>query len=339
MSVNIVRIPPAEMVREFKEILADQGYTEPGAGILAQTFTDNSLDGVYTHGVNRFSGFIQDVRQGLVDIHAKAECVHRAGGIEQWEGHRAAGILNALDAADRSIVLAREYGIGCVALAHTNHWMRGGTYGRKVAEEGLVFIGWTNTIANMPAWGAVDVRLGNNPLVIGVPYGKESVVLDMAMSQYSFGSLKLRKMKGETLPVPGGYDDAGTLSVDPEAIMKSGRVVPVGYWKGAALSLLLDILAAALSGGMAVNKITAQGEEYNLSQVFISIALQRLNNGEAISSMVDEIITDHNQSLVHENSPSVRYPGQNTRKIREENSRLGIPVINEVWDDILKYRG
>lgn len=338
MSLNAVRIAPDEMFKEFKEILVSHGYTEPNAVVLAQVFTDNSLDGVYTHGVNRFARFVQYVRQGYVDVHAKAECTHRMGGIEQWDGRRAAGILNALEAADRSVELARQHGIGCVALAHTNHWMRGGTYGRRVAEMGLIFLGWTNTIANMQAWGALDPRLGNNPLVMGVPYGNEAVVLDMAMSQYSFGSLELKRMKDESLPVPGGYDDNGTLSIDPAAILKSGRVVPVGYWKGAALSLLLDILAASLSGGMSVRQITAQREEYNLSQVFISIALNRLGNAQAIASMIDEIVADHNQSLVPENSPPVRTPGQNRQKIREENSRLGIPVVREVWEDILKYR-
>lgn len=338
MSVNTVHIRTAEMLREFKSILIAHGFDETDAGTLAQVFTDNSLEGVYTHGVNRFPRFIQHVKKGLVDIHARPERVHRSGGVEQWEGHRAAGILNALAAAARSVELAREHGIGCVALARTNHWMRGGTYGRKVAEQGMAFIGWTNTVANMPAWGAVDPRLGNNPLVVGMPFKQETIVLDMAMSQYSFGSLELKKMRGESLQVPGGYDQEGSMSIDPAAIMQSGRVMPAGYWKGAGLSLLLDILAAALSGGKSVREITAQGDEYDLSQVFISIALDSLSNGKAIADMLNEAITDYCASEVPEGSSPVRYPGQNIRKIREENNRTGIPVIESVWDEVLRCR-
>jgi 3-dehydro-L-gulonate 2-dehydrogenase len=64
----------------------------------------------------------------------------------------------------------------------------------------LCFLGWTNTIANMPAWGAVDARLGNNPLVMAVPYRGEVIVLDMAASQFSYGALHLAKMRNEELP-------------------------------------------------------------------------------------------------------------------------------------------
>src|SRR5690606_40372128 len=93
----------------------------------------------------------------------------------------------------------RKSGIGRVALANTNQWMRGGTYAWRVAKAGFVYIGWTNTIANMPPWGPTDPRLGNNPLVIGVPYQDEAIVLDMALSQYSVGALKQKKMTGELL--------------------------------------------------------------------------------------------------------------------------------------------
>ena len=69
----------------------------------------------------------------------------------------------------RAIALARAHGIGCVALANTNHWMRGGSYGWQAADAGVIGICWTNTLANLPPWGAADPRIGNNPLVIAVP--------------------------------------------------------------------------------------------------------------------------------------------------------------------------
>ncbi|MEJ7676228.1 MAG: Ldh family oxidoreductase [Chitinophagaceae bacterium] len=61
----------------------------------------------------------------------------------------------------------------------------------------------------MPSWGAKDSRLGNNPLIIAIPYKDEAIVLDMAMSQFSFGKMELKKIQGEELPVPGGFDENG----------------------------------------------------------------------------------------------------------------------------------
>ena len=104
--------------------------------------------------------------------------------------------------------------------------MRGGSYGWQAAKKGYVFIGWTNTIGNMPAWGATDNRLGNNPLVIAIPFRDEAIVLDMAMSQYSFGAMELAEMKKEDFPYYGGYDVNGELTKDPSAIPAVAKTSP-----------------------------------------------------------------------------------------------------------------
>ena len=91
---------------------------------------------------------------------------------------------------DRAVELARANGIGCVALGNTNHWLRGGSYGWQAAEAGCVGICWTNTQPNMPAWGARDRRIGNNPFVMAVPRKEGHVVVDIAMAQFSYGQME-----------------------------------------------------------------------------------------------------------------------------------------------------
>ena len=98
--------------------------------------------------------------------------------------------------------------------------MRGGTYGWQAAEAGFIGICFTNTIANLPPWGGLDPRLGNNPLVIAVPRKNGHVVLDMAISQYAVGKLKQYEGHNEALPLPGGYDEQGKLSTDADAILQ-----------------------------------------------------------------------------------------------------------------------
>jgi 3-dehydro-L-gulonate 2-dehydrogenase len=254
--------------------------------------------------------------------------------VEQWNGQLGPGPLNALVCTDRAIELANEQGMGCVAIANTNHWMRGGTYGWRAAKQGCAFIGWTNTIKNMPAWGGIDAKLGNNPLVIAVPYQQEAIVLDMAMSQFSYGALDLHVLRNQQLPVPGGYDKNGVLSTDPAAIRDSERTLPVGYWKGSGLSLLLDILAALLSGGFPVVDISKQNVENNLSQVFIAINLAKLKNFNSIPTLLQHIIDDYHQSIPDKNS-KVLYPGERVLSVREEHLMNGIPVIQKVWDDVM----
>jgi 3-dehydro-L-gulonate 2-dehydrogenase len=336
MSSETIQISNATMENSFFSILERCGFSRDKAKTLAHVFTENSLEGVYTHGVNRFSKFVQYVKEGHIKINAEPSCTHRMGGMEQWNGHSGPGPLNAMHCTDRAMELARDHGIGCVAIAFTNHWMRGGTYGWRAAKNGFIFIGWTNTIANLPAWGAKNSKLGNNPMVLAVPYEKEAIVLDTAMSQYSFGSLELYKMRGEKLPVPGGYNTVGEVSNDPSSILESGRALPIGYWKGAGLSLLLDVVAVILSGGLSVKQITDQGGEHNLSQVFVAIDISKLENFRSIESAVRQIIDDYHQSQPVMPGKKVLYPGERVLKTREENLRNGIPVLKDVWDAVQK---
>ena len=336
MSANTptVKIPADVMESEFKRILLKYNFTEAKATSLAQIYTINSLEGVYTHGVNRFARFIKYVVEGHIKADKEPVCIHSMGAMEQWNGQLGPGPLNALICTDRAIQLADQQGIGCVAIANTNHWMRGGTYGWRTAKRGYAFIGWTNTIKNMPAWGAIDAKLGNNPLVFAVPYQDEAIVLDMAMSQFSYGALDLHALRNQQLPVPGGYDKNGVLTTDPASIRDSERTLPIGYWKGAGLSLLLDILAAVLSGGFPVVDISSKNVENNLSQVFIAISLAKLKNSNSIPSLLQHIIDDYHQSIPDKNS-KILYPGERVLSVRAENSKNGIPVIQKVWDEVL----
>lgn len=328
------RIPVTELRSTFEQILLKTGFDQQRAGTLAEVFTNNSIDGIYSHGVNRFPKFIGMVNDGSVKPSALAKVKSKSGNVEQWDGQLAPGPVNALACTDRAVELARTSGIGCVALANTNHWMRGGTYGWRAARAGCVFIGWSNTIANTPAWGAIDSKLGNNPLVIAIPYNNDAIVLDMAMSQFSYGAMEMYELKRELLPVPGGFDTAGMLTTDPSEIKKSTRTLPIGYWKGSGLSLLLDILGAVLSGGLSVSEITKQETERSLSQIFIAIDLSKLGDSNSITKTIRNIVDDFKSSKTEVPGKTVRYPGENILVVRSENLSKGIPVSGKVWSQI-----
>jgi 3-dehydro-L-gulonate 2-dehydrogenase len=187
---NIVIVDSDKMSSEFIRILKKNGFNSERAHQCTDIFLMNSLEGVLSHGVNRFPRFVNNIRDGLVKPEASPTLINEMGAVEQWNGNTGPGPLNATFATERAMELAAENGIGLVSLANTNHWMRGGTYGWQAAKKGFVFIGWTNTCANMPAWGATDPRLGNNPFVMAVPYGENGIVLDFAMTQFSYGKLE-----------------------------------------------------------------------------------------------------------------------------------------------------
>lgn len=328
-----MRIPFHQLQSEFKRVLLALKFTDAKAEACAQIFAENSRDGVYTHGLNRFPSFVELIKEGIVDPDAVPALVDEMGAIERWDGNLGPGVLNAQFGMDRAIALAKDNGIGCVAMRNTNHWMRGGTYGLQAAEAGLIGICFTNTINIIPPWGGIDPRLGNNPLIIAVPRKEGHVLLDMALSQYSNGKLQQYKAAGEQLPLPGGYNENGEMTTDPGAILESQRPLPIGFWKGAGLALMLDLLATILSKGSSTKKITENLKEYSVSQVFICI---RPDDDEQTGRLIEEIIAYAKTSRLEDESKPVRFPGEATLKTRERNLREGIPVDKEIWERVQK---
>jgi len=333
--MQTTKVSFGEMENTFTGILIRHGFTPEKAAQCASVFAESSLDGVYSHGVNRFPRFIRYIQKGYVVPEAEPSLIHRFGMMEQWNGNLGPGPLNAFFAADRAMELAKEHGMGMVGLANTNHWMRGGTYGWCAARKGFLFIGWTNTTPNMPAWGGKDPKLGNNPFVMAVPFGDSAMVLDMALSQYSFGKMEEKQLSGEKLPTPGGYDGEGNLTDDPGKILESWRSLPVGYWKGAAFSFMLDVFAALLSGGLPTAGIGMLPDEIGVSQVFMAIDPSKLSNYLTIKQTIDVIVEDLRKSVPVEEGGAVRFPGERAIKTREENLSYGIPVNKVVWEEIL----
>ena len=330
-----VRIEFGELVRVMADVLVRLAFDEDRAHASATLFAEASRDGVASHGLNRFERFVATIRNGTVDVGARAECVAAHGGLERWNGHRGPGNLNAQASMHRAITLAQAHGLGAVALGNTNHWMRGGSYGWQAAEAGVIGICWTNTLPNLPPWGSSIPLLGNNPLVMAVPRRAGHVVLDMAMSQFSFGALASHRSRNEALPVAGGFDSSGALTRDAASIEASGRPLPIGFWKGSGLALLLDIMGVLLSGGLATHDIPADPErETGMSQVFIALDAAAVTPGDRQASTMDAVVDRIIDQLQHATSAAgeaVRYPGQRTLETRRRSLADGVPVNAAVW--------
>lgn len=335
MTMNTIRISFEEMQSEFQRILLKLGFNNEKAERCASIFAENSLDGIYSHGIYRFPRFVSYIQKGFIKVDAEPVLVHSAGALEQWDGQLGPGPLNAMFCADRAMQLASKNGLGCVAIANTNHWMRGGTYGWQAAKKGFAFVGWTNTEANMPAWGAKECRLGNNPLVFAAPFEDEAIVLDFAMTQYSYGKMEAARHEGELLPYAGGFNKEGKLSNQPAEILESRRALPIGYWKGAGLSLLLDIVATILSGGLSTRELSRKEAEYSVSQVFIAFSLEKLSNYSSIANTIRDIISDFKNAAHDETNSEIRYPGERVLQTRKSNLEKGIPVNKKIWEEIV----
>lgn len=325
-----IRIPCDDLKEAFYKAFLKAGLSEERAKLCGSLLAENQRDGVYSHGLNRFPGVVAELNAGRLDGNAEPEFVKALGVVEQWDGKMGVGIVNAHIAMGRAIEIARENGMGCVGLCNTNHWMRAGSYGLQAADAGCIGMCWTNTKPLMPPWGIEEKRIGNNPMVISIPREGGHILLDMAMSQYSNGKLEVLQTQGEMLPIAGGFDSDGNLTCDPGAILDSKRALPIGYWKGSALAIVLDTLAALLSGGQATHQIGAQGDEYAVSQTYIAIDVRSLNGKVLCEQIVNGIVND-----LHGVYESARYPGEGMLRTRKESKEQGVLVEDKQWEELL----
>lgn len=332
-----MRIFYEELRETLERILLVHGVSPENAALAAENYARNSLDGVYSHGVNRFPRTIDYLDRGLIDGKVRPVQLFAVGGLERWDGQLGLGNVNALLMMDRAVTLAKERGLGLVAIGNTNHWMRGGAFGWQTAEAGCIGICWTNTKPNTPAWGGLDNRIGNNPFVVAIPHsGGNHVVLDMAMTQFAYGKVEQAAMQGELLPVPGGYDANGQLTADPAAIRDGGRHLTIGYWKGSGLSIVLDLMAAILSGGNTVTEIGQKyQEEIGLSQVFLAIDPEKMQDSSLTDAAIRRVAEDIQASLPAVEGRAITYPGERTLETRQKNLKQGIPILDNVWGKIL----
>lgn len=337
----MARIPFDLMDETVFAALRNAGMNETDAQVCARVHTESSCDGITSHGINRVPRFVDYIRRGWINLAGKPKPVKRLSAIEILDGDFGPGILNALHSIDRAQEIATENGVGIVGLRNTTHWMRGGTYGWRAAERGFIAIAWTNTESCMPAWGGRNTRLGNNPFVMAVPRAKGHLVLDMAMSQYSYGKLQVTRLKGAQLPYPGGFDNEGHLTAEPGLIEQSMRILPIGYWKGSGFAILLDTLAAVLTEGIATHDIdkVGRGSCGGCSQVFIAIDPRQLG-GQAFADRVADGVVDYVTSSTRaEDAIEVRYPGEAQLRTRTEQRAHGIVVDDGVWADVLALAG
>jgi 3-dehydro-L-gulonate 2-dehydrogenase len=334
------RVPFETMNDEIVRVLLKKGFTQERAEECALLFAEASLEGVYSHGLNRVPRFVDYIEKGLVDIHAVPTKIDSIGMLERYDGNLGAGNLNAKMCMQRAIELAHENGIGIVTIRNTNHWMRGGSYGWQAANAGCIGICWTNTESCMPPWGAKETKIGNNPFVLAVPRESGNIVLDMAMSQFSYGKLEVTRLKNELLPVDGGFDNDGQLTRDPAAIEKSMRILPTGYWKGSGLSIMLDLIAALLSGGLSTRKMDELKPQpgisgYGGSQVFIAMDPSVISGELFSANTVNEAVAYLHQAEPSEIDGKVTFPGERTVETRKANLEKGIPVDEKIWQTLL----
>lgn len=314
-----------ELTRELRDMLEAGGASSQTARIIADNCASCERDGYESHGVFRMPGYLSSLSSGWVNGDPSPTITRVSDAYLRVDGDNGFAQV-ALNAADGDIIESVEStGIALVAVRNTHHFSSLWPDVEPFARRGYVAL--ELVVGGNPSVvppGADERLFGTNPMAFATPvHGADPLVWDFATSTMSFGDLTIARDEGRTLPHGRGVDADGDLTREPEEIIEDGGLIPFGGHKGALIMIMIEALAAGLTGG---NFSTEADEEKpeaaitsNAGQLFIVIDPERGENGayaERIRGFIDMLRA----------SGMERMPGDHRYRTRAQADRDGIPV-------------
>jgi (2R)-3-sulfolactate dehydrogenase (NADP+) len=269
------RLLPAELEEVISAAMIASRTSPANACSVARALAQAEIDGQAGHGLARVPSYGAQARAGKVDGHATPRVRQtRPGTLLVDVAHGFA--YPAFDLAiPRLVPVARASGIAAAGFVRSHHFGVAGRHVERLAEAGLVALAFSNTPKAIPAWGGRRPLFGTNPIAFAAPQAdKEPVVVDLALSQVARGKILLAAQKGEPVPPTWAVDACGRPTSDARRALK-GALLPIGGAKGAALALMVEVLAAALTGARfsfeASSFLVAQGPPPAVGQLLLAI--------------------------------------------------------------------
>ncbi|WP_339541041.1 Ldh family oxidoreductase [Pseudomonas sp. RA_5y_Pfl1_P24] len=245
-----VSISFSALVALLQQVFERHGTSPEVAAILAHNCASAERDGAHSHGIFRIPGYLSTLASGWVDGRAVPQVTDVASGFVRVDA--ANGFAQpALEAARALLVeKARSAGIALMAIHNSHHFAALWPDVEPFAEQGLVALSVVNSMTCVVPHGADRPLFGTNPIAFAAPRADGlPIVFDLATSAIAHGDVQIAARKGERLPPGMGVDGLGQPTQDPRAILEGGALLPFGGHKGSALSMMVELLAAALTGG------------------------------------------------------------------------------------------
>jgi len=245
-----ITLRPEALEDLVARVLAANGMSAENARIVASVVAAAERDGARSHGLFRIPGYIGTLRSGWVNGRSVPKVEDAAAGVVATDADN--GYSQIALAASRALLLekVRRNGIALLAIRNSHHFAALWPDVEPFAEAGLLALSFVNTRSRVAPWGATKRLLGTNPMAFACPRPNgPPLVWDQASSVTAMGEVMLAAQEGHSVADNVGIDAEGRATTDPKAIMAGGALLPFGGHKGSAIAAMVEILAAALTGG------------------------------------------------------------------------------------------
>jgi (2R)-3-sulfolactate dehydrogenase (NADP+) len=306
-----------------RRCLVAAGATDANAASAADALIAAELDGLPSHGLSRIPFYAEQIARGKVDGTAVPTLSRPAASVLRVDA-RGGLAFPAIDLGFAALPeIARANGLVGIGIANSHHAGVVGHHVERLAAQGLVALAFANTPAAIAPWGGTRGIFGTNPIAFACPRRSTApLVIDLSISIVARGKLLIAAGKGEAIQEGWALDKDGNPTTDAASAL-AGTIVPIGGAKGAALALMVEILAAGLTGSQfgfeASSFFDAEGPPPRTGQLFLALdpaAFAGPGFVDRIEALCAAMLAD----------PAVRLPGERRLAARSRFARDGIPV-------------
>ncbi|GKY87736.1 Ldh family oxidoreductase [Sinisalibacter aestuarii] len=327
------RVQYEELCEILARIFESVGTPHDIALLLAENCASCERDGAKSHGIFRMKGYVDSIRSGWVNPAATPRIEDVAPSFLRVDARN--GFAQPALAAARSLAIgkARKTGACILTIRQSHHLSALWPDIEPFAEAGLIALSVVNSMAVTVPYGAKRPLLGTNPIAFAAPAeGRAPFVFDMATSAWAHGDIQIARREGRPLPEGIGVDADGEPTRDPARVLDGGALLPFGGHKGSALSMMIELLGAALTGGQFSTEVDWSGypgAATPLTGQFILLIDPALSGGNPFAVRASEFMTNLSAAGLHV------LPGERRRRNRAENLKNGIVLTDEEWEQLM----
>ena len=321
------RFPVETLVKFAEAAFLKAGLSPADAGKAGRLMLESDLAGQDSHGIFRLPQYVGNLRSGRTTPNADIRVIEEASATALVDGGNGLGHLVMARATEVAIAKASTQGSAWVGVRMSNHAGAASVWAAAMLPYdmiGLYFAVGTNTF--MAPWGGFERLLGTNPLSIAVPALEEPpVVVDMATSIAANGKIQVARQRGEMIPEGWIIDREGRPITDPNRA-DEGSLLPVGEYKGYALSLMIALIAGALNDASTGRAASKQTGASNTGQAVCAISIRQFGDPTAFKRRVDVAVREIRGSGRLPDVAAIRLPGERSHAVRVDRMANGVPV-------------
>jgi LDH2 family malate/lactate/ureidoglycolate dehydrogenase len=331
---NVVSIP-VHPLRDFsQQSFVACGLSEENSEWVTDTLIRSELRGIGSHGIVRLPFYCKRLTDKGTNPNPNVRVEAERPSMILANGDNGLGQIVSIKTMEMVIERARSQGVCFAGVRNSCHFGMSAYYPMMALKEGMIGLAGSNAAPVMAPWGGGKSAIGNNPLAIAVPTGKEyPLIVDMAMSVVSGGKVRLEAVKGTKIPKDWILDGQGRRTDNPADLMPDGTLLPLGY-KGFGLAIMIEVLSGVLTRSSILNEIPLWFEKtsvpVNLGHFFMALDIGAFMPVEAFKKRVDQMIDELKSSPPMKGSSGIFMPGEIEYLKEQDYLRNGIPVSKEV---------